>query len=77
MVETHLYALMPLIVFLILSLVFWGKGLVHLLTFGYIIALALVAVTLQWEVLFFPILTISGIMVIILFIMAMTKGDWL
>lgn len=77
MIATHLFALIPLLILLILSLVFYGRGLVHLMTFFYVIALSFMAITNNWEIVFFPILIFSGIIAIILFVFAMTKGDWL
>lgn len=77
MVVTHLFALIPLLVFLVLSLVFYGKGLVHLLTLLYTLTLAVMAVTNSWEILFFPILVVAGMISIILFSFAMAKGGWL
>lgn len=77
MLLSHLLTLIPLLVLLILSLVFYGKGLVHLLTGSYALVLGYVAITGQWEILFFPIVTITVIIAIILFTFAMTKGDWL
>ena len=74
---THLFAMIPLLVFLVLSLVFNKSGLVHLMTLGYTMVLGWFAVLNQWEVLFFPVLIITGIIAIILFIMAMVRGDWL
>lgn len=73
----HAIALIPLLVFLILSLVFWGKGLVHILTLSYALTLAFIAVRDTWELLFFPILVVTAIISIILFTISMSKGDWL
>ena len=77
MEATHLYALLPLLVLLVLSLVFNKSGLVHLMTLGYSAILGWFAVVNDWEIMFFPILVITGIIAIILFIMAMVRGDWL
>ena len=77
MEAAHLFGLLPLLVLLILSLVFNKSGLVHLMTLGYTIALGWFAVVNGWEIMFFPILIITGIIAIILFITAMTRGDWL
>ena len=77
MIATHLFALIPLLVLLILSLVFYGRGLVHILTFCYAIALAFMAITNEWEIVFFPIIVFTVIISILLFVIAMTKGDWL
>lgn len=77
MIVTHLYASIPLLVLLILSLVFYGRGLVHALTFGYTIALAWIATVNQWEVMFFPMLLLTGIIALILFVYAMFNGNWL
>jgi len=77
MEATHLFAIIPLLVFLTLSLIFNKSGLLHLMTLGYVMVLGWFAVLNQWEVLFFPVLIITGIIAIILFTMAMVKGDWL
>lgn len=77
MVLTHFLALIPLIVLLIVSLIFYGKGLVHLLTFFYNFVLAWMAAVLQWEILFFPVCAIVAIISVILFGYSMAKGDWL
>ena len=77
MLESHFYALIPLLVMLIMSLVFYGKGLVHLLTLGYCMTLAWFAIVNSWEIMFYPVILIAGIISIILFAFAMTKGDWL
>lgn len=74
---THLFALIPLLVFLILSLVFYGKGLVHLLTLAYTFTLAWFAIINAWEIMFFPICIITGIISVILFLFAMSRGNWL
>lgn len=77
MLETHFYALLPLLILLIMSLVFYGKGFVHLLTFGYTFTLAIMAVINQWEIMFYPICIGAGIITIILFWYSMTRGNWL
>ena len=77
MIATHLYALIPLLVLLVLSLVFYGRGLVHLMTLSYVLCLGIMAVTNSWEIIFFPILVFTGIIATILFIYSMLKGDWL
>ena len=74
---THFYAVLPLFILLVLSLIFYGKGLVHLLTLGYALSLGFVAITLEWEFLFFMPVAITVIISIILFIFAMVRGDWL
>ena len=77
MEATHLYAMIPLLVLLILSLVFNKSGLVHLMTLGYVMVLGWFSVLNSWEIMFFPVLILTGIIAIILFITAMVKGDWL
>ena len=74
---SHFFAVIPLIIFLIMSLVFYGKGLVHLLTLAYSIVLAFIAATNTWELLFFPICVVCAIIALILFFYSMAKGDWL
>lgn len=77
MLLTHFFALLPLIILLVVSLVFYGKGLIHLLTFSYGLALGWVAILNNWEVLFFPIVLFTGIITLILFVYSMTRGNWL
>lgn len=77
MILEHFLALIPLMILLVLSLVFWGKGLIHIMTIAYSAILAFIAIAGKWEMLFFPICLGCVIIGIILFIMAMTKGDWL
>ena len=77
MIVTHLYALLPLLVLLVLSLIFYGRGLVHLATCGYAVTLGYVATLNQWEILFFPIVVVSVIIAVLLFFVAMSRGDWL
>lgn len=77
MVVTHFMALMPLLIMLLFSMIFYGKGLVHLLTLAYTMTLAFVVVSGSWEILFFPILSITGLIAIILFFFAMSRGNWL
>jgi len=77
MLETHFYALIPLLVLLIMSLVFYGKGLVHLMTLGYCMTLAWFAAVNSWEIMFYPVLAIAGMIALILFAFAMAKGGWL
>ena len=74
---THFVALLPLLILLVLSLVFYGKGLVHLLTLSYAMALAFFAATNEWEIMFFPMLSVTVIITVILFFWSMSKGDWL
>ena len=77
MEATHLFGIIPLLVLLVLSLVFNKSGLVHLMTLGYVMVLGWFTVINGWEIMFFPILVITGIIAIILFITAMVRGDWL
>lgn len=74
---THFYGLLPLIAFLVLSLVFYGKGLVHLITLGYNGALAYIAIINNWEVLFFMPIAMVMLIGIILFWYSMVRGNWL
>jgi len=62
---------------MILSLIFYGKGLVHIVTIGYAISLAFMAILNSWEILFFMPIFGIGIIALILFAFAMAKGDWL
>ncbi len=77
MIDTHLFALIPLLVMLIMSMVWFGRGLLHLMGLAYVIALAFMAILNSWEIVFFPILIFAGIIELLLFCFAMVKGDWL
>ena len=77
MEATHLFAMIPLLVFFIMSLVFNKLGLLHLMALGYCMILGWVAVLNNWEVLFFPVLIIVGMISIILFSVNMARGNWL
>lgn len=74
---THFYALLPLIIFMITSLLFYGKGLVHIVTLGYALSLGFVAALNNWELLLFMPIVGVGMIALILFIFSMTRGDWL
>ena len=74
---THLYALIPLLVLLILSMIWYGRGLLHLTGLMYTVAVAIMGATNEWELMFFPILVFTGMMQIILFFWSMTRGNWL
>lgn len=77
MIASHLFALIPLLVLLILSLIFYGKGLVHLLSGSYGMTLGWFAVVNNWEIMFFPLIIFSVMISIILFLFSMTRGNWL
>ena len=77
MLATHLYALIPLMVILVLSMAYFGRGLIHIMGLAYVITLSFMAIGNTWEIMFFPILAISGIIFLILFIYAMLNGGWL
>lgn len=77
MEATHLYAMIPLLVLLVVSLVFSKSGLLHLMALGYVMVLGWFAVINEWEIMFFPVLILTGIIAILLFITAMVRGDWL
>lgn len=77
MVLSHFIALIPMMVLLIISIIWWGKGLLHLMLIGYTGVLAFIAVSQQWEILFLPLCLGTMAIALILFIMAMSKGDWL
>lgn len=74
---THFVALLPLLILLVMSLIFYGKGLVHLMMVSYALALSLFAVTNSWEIMFFPVCIGSVIIGLILFFWSMTRGNWL
>lgn len=73
----HFLALMPLLALLIMSIIWYGKGLLHLITIAYAIILGLMAIAGEWGAIFYPVCVGSVIIGIILFIFAMLKGDWL
>ena len=77
METTHFYALLIMIILMIVSLIFYGKGLVHLVTLGYAVSLALIGAINSWEILFFMPVLGSVIIALILFSFSMSKGDWL
>lgn len=77
LIISHLLALIPLLVLLICSLVFYGKGLIHLLTGAYSLTLGYLAIVNTWELLFFPIVVLTVIIAIILFWYSMVRGNWL
>jgi len=77
MLDTHLFAMIPLLVILTLSMVFYGRGLIHLMGLAYSITLAFMAISNTWEVIFFPIIALMVIIELILFLWAMSKGDWI
>lgn len=77
METTHFFALIPMIIFLVISLVYYGKGLIHLTTLGYTFGVAYVAILNNWELLFFIPIVGIGIISLLLFCFAMTKGGWL
>ena len=77
METTHFFALLIMIILMIVSLVFYGKGLVHLVTLGYAVSLALIGAINGWEILFFMPVLGSGLIALILFSFSMSKGDWL
>lgn len=77
LVISHLLALLPLFVLLVLSLVFHHKGLIHIMTFAYSAVLAYMAITGGWELLFFPCIMGVAVISLILFMFSMSKGVWL
>lgn len=77
MEATHLFALIPLLVLLILSLCFYGLGLLHIMTFSYGTALAIIGITNNWEIVFFPVVAFTCIITLILFIASMSRGKWI
>lgn len=77
MEATHLFALIPLLVLLVLSIIFYGKGLLHITTFSYALCLTFMAIANNWEIMFFPLIIGTILITIILFIYAMANGNWL
>lgn len=73
----HFLALIPLMILLIVSIIWYGKGLLHLITLAYAIILGIIAINGSYGALFFPICAGSAIIALILFFIAMTRGDWL
>jgi hypothetical protein len=77
MLTLHFYAIIPLLILLVISLIFYGKGLVHLLTLSYCLVLGMTAIINQWETIFFPLIVFTGIIAIISFMFSMARGNWL
>lgn len=77
MILEHFLAMIPLMALMVFSIIWWGKGIIHLMTIGYSVILAIIAISGEWEMLFFPICLGSCIIGLILFSIAMGKGDWL
>ena len=77
MLLSHFLAALPLLVLLVMSLVFYGKGLVHILTLSYTITLGIIALANSWEIMFFPLITGTAIIALILFGFSMLRGNWL
>lgn len=77
MAGSHLLALIPLLLLLVVSMIWYGRGLLHLMLLSYSMVLGYVAVSEQWELLFFAPIAGCVVIGIILFVFAMTKGDWL
>lgn len=77
MLASHFLASLPLLILLICSLVFYGKGLVHIMTLSYALTLAVIVVGANWELMFFPLVIGTGAIAIILFIYSMSHGNWL
>lgn len=73
----HLLSLIPLLALFAMSMIWYGRGLIHITLFAYSITLAFVAISGSWELLFFPLLTGTAIIALLLFVYAMTKGNWL
>lgn len=74
---THFIAMLPLIIFLILEMIWYGRGLLHIMTLAYNLILAFIAITQGWEFFFLPVCVGIGIISLILFAISMSKGDWL
>lgn len=77
MIDTHLFALIPLLFLLVISMIWYGRGLLHVMGFAYVLALGYMIAGQGWEMVFLPMCIGSGVIFIILFAVAMAKGDWL
>lgn len=77
MTALHLAGLLPLLVFLILTLIFRKTGILHLITLAYSIILAIIAINGSWELLFFAPIAGTAIISLILFMACMAGGDWI
>lgn len=77
MSSIHLFAIIPLLILFIATLVFRRTGLLHLLSLGYAFVLGYVAVIDGWELLFFVPCVGVGLISLILFTLCMLNGDWL
>lgn len=72
----HFFALLPLLILLLFSMIFYGRGLIHVMTFAYAAGLGFMAVGNDWELIFFPVILVTAIIAIILFTFSMTRGNW-
>jgi len=71
---THGLALLFAVVFAVIATIF-RKMLWWLMVVGYCLVLSIMAITNNWEVLFFPVLAMLGLISIIGFIFSAVKGD--
>lgn len=76
MTTSHLIALIPLGFFFLVSLLWYSKGIIHLITLAYVVILAFFAITRGWEALFWPILVGVGAISMMLFVASINKGEW-
>lgn len=74
MTASHFVALLVLFILFVLSI--WIKRvLVDSMALGYILVLAYVAIINQWEILFYPILTLMGLITVIMLCAHALRGD--
>jgi len=77
MTDIHLFAIIPLLVLLVCSMIWYGRALLHITGAGYCAVLGYVAIEGGWEFMFFPLLAGTSIIFILLTVYALIKGDWL
>ncbi len=76
MEQGHFYALLILLILFVLSLIFRKSGIMHLITLGYACLLGWVAIAGAWEMLLFAPIVGVAILSLILFSLAMLRGEW-
>lgn len=77
MTGLHFLALLPMFIMLVLTLIFRRSGIIHLITLAYATVLGFTAILGSWEALLFAPIVGTILISLMLFIIAMTKGEWL
>lgn len=71
---THGIAMLFIVVFMVIATLL-KKAMWWLLCIGYMFAAAYMAIINEWELMFFPVLVICGIIAIIAFMFLAIKGE--